>query len=138
MVEYLAFNQGIEGSNPSRRTIYSHFKQLIMINFYGKKVFVNHKGVQEERRVTLSATYKNQDDGTTIAKVAMAACSLKDRFSRARGRSITHNRLQHNRLVGLIHIDPENHPNRQFNEWCASYCEEVQPFAPAAIEEELV
>jgi hypothetical protein len=102
-----------------------------MINFYGKKVFVNHKGVQEERRVTLSATYENQDDGSTIAKIAMAACSLKDKFLRRAGRGIAQKRLLNNNLIAEVQL-PTEKLGKSFNTWCAQYCDQIQEFGPTA------
>lgn len=94
------------------------------LHFYGYKTYVNHKGNEEQRRVSITGILN--DEG--VIYIGVAACSLADQFRRKQGRSISTHRAENipTHALTLIPFDRENEdtlPRKQFVAWCKDFCD---------------
>jgi len=93
-------------------------------HFYGYKTFINHKGIDEQRRVSISGILCENN----AIQIGIAACSLSDQFVKKQGRGIsTHRAINHPSKV--INITPyvegneDTYARKQFIIWCNNYCD---------------
>jgi len=95
-------------------------------HFYGHKTFVNHKGNEEQRRVSITGILHENN----VVHIGIAACSLADQFRKKKGRGISTHRAQKNpsyniTLIPFTEGNEDSYPRKQFIAWCNDYCDKM-------------